>query len=135
MYSVTDEIFEASGEQTVFGKTDNTLKNYRVFVSPVRVRTTRRGNQTINTMRLRKRGSRRTVTTRATTIAVAGNRTITIRTNKCSGIVAMASQTTNTSGATVAVICSRSVATITVGYFYLLPSIEFLASSRAASSH
>lgn len=135
MYSVTEEIFEASGEQPIFGKTDNTLKNYRVFVSPICMRTARRGNQTINTMRLRNRGIRRTVTTTATTIAVAGNRTITIGTNKCIGIVAMASQTTYTSEAAVAIICSRSVATITVSYFYLLPSIEFLASSRAASSH
>jgi hypothetical protein len=70
-------------------------------------------------MRLRKRGIRGTVTTTATTIAVAGNRTVTTGTNKCRGIVAMASQTTNTSGATITGILSATTITI-IRYEYQL---------------
>ena len=119
MNTIPNEIFKTTIENAIFGKTKNTFKDYRVFVIPVVMRITRRGNQTIDTMRLRKRGIRRTVTTAATTIVVARNRTITTGANKCRGIVAMASQTTNTGITAVAVV------TTVFRYFYTPPFLNF----------
>lgn len=135
MYSVTDEIFQTTVKQTVFGVSQNTFFDNRVFIVPVCVGITRRSNQTLNTMSLRKSlfGSLATGAVRTATMRADISRRINRR--RRTAITTVTSQTTNTGRATVAIICSRGVATITVGYFYLLPSMEFLASSRAASSH